>query len=479
MPNAEFTVQNTDGHTQTVTDEGLLDDMRTAGLNPQGFSADGLNVKFSDPVHGDFQVPVDHAIADKGWAVTGFKPTNADYSTVSPGLRASLSQLPDDLMKEAYLKGTYKGATIKGSGDDWYMHNPETNQWLALTNKPGLDLSDAASAGLEGLRMVGSVGGALLGSAAGPAGTIAGAGVGGALSRKLINMGTSALDPAFADVQNHRLGSEELMDLAKTGGLDSLAAALPFGIAKALPKGLASGALEKLISGPISSASQVGGKFLKAAGGATDYLGGILGKEPVANLAANFLPGVGDAVNAGYIPRAIERGMTWGGEKLGQAGLGENIFKLRNQARPIGDQITEALVGKGEMFGPRRLAPSDILGNASEEFAARFGGDTAKAGARGEGAGRFLSNVADLARSGENVATGAIQAGAKGVQGVGKVARGIGQGLDTLGSSTRALEYPVASRVASEELLEPYLNARKTYRQKMNDFQRSTMGDSI
>lgn len=478
MPNAEFTVQNADGHTQTMTDEGLLDDMRTAGLDPKGFSSDGLNVKFQD-ANGEFEAPIDSLMGDKGWAVTGFKPTNADYSTVSPGLRAALGQLPDDLMKEAYLKGTYKGATIKGAGDDWYMHNPETNQWLALTNKPGLDMSDAASAGLEGLRMVGSVGGALLGSGAGPVGTIAGAGVGGALSKKLINMGLSAYDPAYADVQNHRGGSEELMDLATTGGLDAAAAALPFGVGKMLPKGMATGALEKLVSGPLSSAAQVGGKVLKSAGGVADYLGGLLGKESVANVASNFLPGVGDAVSAGYIPRAIERGMTWGGEKLGQAGLGENIFKLRNTTKPIGDKITEALVGKGELFGPRRLAPSDILGNLSEEFAAKFGGDTAKAGARGESTGRFLSNVADLARSGENVATRGVQSAAKGVQGVGKLTRGVGQGLDTLGSSTRAIEYPAAARMASEELLEPYLNSRKTYRHKMSDFQRSTMGDSI
>ncbi len=504
--NVEFTVQNADGHQQTMTDTALLDDMRTAGLNPMGFSADGLNVKFNDPTHGEFEVPIDAALGDKGWAVTGFKPINADYGAVSPKLRAALSQLPDDLMKEAYLKGTYKDATIKGSGDDWYMHNPDTNQWVALTNAPGLDLSDAAAAGLEGLRMVGTLGGALAGSAVAPgAGTAVGAGFGGAMGNALVKYGLAAFDPQFKEVL-HEMPSEELLvDSLKAGGMDALATALPFGIAKVLPKSMAGNALKTFLSGPVSSAAQGGGKLLGAAGDVAGFGGKVLANPTVAGLVSNTLPVVGPIQNAGFGVRILEKGLEKLGNNLGSrvipeaAQLGEGAFgpkqiiqgtlgpqktsffqrlaKLRNPTKALGDQLTEGLVGK-DLYA-QKYGAGDFLGNLGEEVANTFGKNAEVAGKVGEKGGKLLQSAGDLARAFDQVTTGAVQAGGHTLSGLGRGTAALGRGVEAIGKGTRAIEYPVASRVASEELLEPLLQSKKTYRQRMREFQARGLGDTI
>lgn len=375
----QFAVGNDSGQAGKIDTPTLMNQMKQAGYNPTGMSADGMNITLDDGDGKPYAASVPKLLKGFGWNINSVTPQNVDYENVSPEMRAAVSTLPDDTMRQAYLEGSMKNRGIDkpqvvGSGRDWYVFNPGTSQYIALTNSPHFEAADLAEAGMKGARYVGSSLGGAAGFAVGGgtplgiAGAAAGAGLAGGGIDALERAALAAHDPAYSDVMDQNRGAIA-RDVAENAGIDAATGGLFAGApmaAEALAPGAGAavkGALENGVGSTaakyLGMGAEEGGKLARAGAGAVDN---PIGRE----LVASVLPGTSQMQSAAFMAQAPELAMKLGAQGLEGAG---NLARSGGEA--LGGMARRDLYSQARDFG---IPAQDALGIAREGAA---GGDTA------------------------------------------------------------------------------------------------------
>ncbi len=476
MSSLDFSVENQQGQSAVVDDDHVLSQLKGMGYPVAGVSADGQHITFQDPQKGQYQVKTQDALKEMGWTVKGAMPSNPDYENIQHEMRLGIESLPkDDDMRKAYIeaklrRGGIADPQLVGNGSDWHVFNPQTSQWIALTNKPGFDTSDLVEAGAGLPHFLGSAlggtAGGTLGSLGGPVGSVAGAaggaGLGGGLGDTLEKYLVSKVDPDYKQVASQHMG-DMATDVLKTGGLD----AATFGGLKAL--GLASPALRTLISkGPVSSGLKGLGAATEGAGFLAGRPAGMLASSPAASeMAANFVPGLGDALNGAEMARlpgaglrAIPRALNWLGSNevvsplfgeegaAGLRGLAEEVGSSRagSATQEAVEGISKALGGSGPNSTVQQAR--NVGGNLFEKAAHGLGYPEAAAGAgkAGEAFGGALGHLENVGTGVTRMGSGLFRAGLRGVQGAGRGLEGAGGLLRNAATIAQPLEVPALTR---------------------------------
>jgi hypothetical protein len=476
MSSLDFHVENQQGQSAVVDDDHVLAQLKGMGYPVAGVSADGMHITFQDPQQGQYQVKTSDTLKEMGWNVKGTLPSNPDYENIQHDYRLGLESLPaDEDMRKAYLEAKLKRSGIEdpqlvGNGSDWHVFNPQTSQWIALTNKPGIDVSDLAEVGAAAPHFLGSAlggtAGGVLGAAAGPLGSVAGAaggaGLGGGMGDALGRYLLSRADPEYRQVASQHFG-EVAGDVAKTAALD----AATFGGLKAL--GIASPALRTLIAkGPISTGLKGLGSAAEGAGFLTGRPAGMLARAPAASeVASNFVPGLGDAINLGYLARvpggatrSLPKALNWLGSNevtaplfgdQGAAGL-RGMAEELSRARP-GSAINQGVEDVSRAFGATGPSSNvqqsrNVMGNIFEKGARGLGYPEAAGGAgrAGEILGRAAGHLEDVGQGVSRMGSGLFRAGLRGVQGAGRGLEGGGGLLRNAATIAQPLEVPALTR---------------------------------
>ncbi len=311
----DFDIANKDGKSGTVSANYIMGQVKQAGMNPQGMSADGMSMTLQDS-KGSYEIPTTKAIENLGWQVQKMTPQNADYSAVQPAWRAAVHGLPNDKMRAAYIKGSledlgHKDPKVIGSGRDWYGWDPESNRYVALTNSPDWGAGDLAEGGMDAARAVGAgLGGATgalggLGVASIP-GAIGGAAAGGAGVDLAERGALAAFDPRYRQVAGDSM-HDMAMDVGKNAALDGVtqgaAKAIPLA-AKAVSPAIG-GALGKFMdNGAMSSAARGAGHVADKVGGAVNAAGKWMDGSVGHDFVGGLLPGGAEAQTAQFVAKA-------------------------------------------------------------------------------------------------------------------------------------------------------------------------------
>lgn len=523
----EYTIEGADGP-ETMTANDLAQAFAAQGYQNPSLSQDGQTLTLVDPQGGQADVNIAEYLASKG-KVTGMKPADGmvNYDLVDNGARRGIAALGnhEDLKKlylQAHLRDQGMGdAKVVGSGDDYYFFDPKSGKYHALTNKPGLDLTDANEFGVDALEntlgiggsLAGGISGGALGSAAGPLGTIAGgaagSAAGGSLGRGLFDAGAAVLDPNLRKL----IGSEEFQTgRAKQAGFDALGGGLAGGVGAIAPKLLSSGIASGAAKGAGSTAEGVGGVV---AGGAKYLNSDAMIPKLVRAGAENFVPGTGQlqipallarsgelvpggmkagnrAANALYrnsFP-ASEEGFAKAAQSFGDAGFSSPLVRAGETLTPYQEtlaKVAEGTASRGFSVAPRASRADKLAAFMARDKAAtqvlresgvRDSINTLARGGRVEGAAKGVAEAAELASKGGR-AIDAINAGAvKGTIGaVGGVGRGVqaaGRGLKNAGTVAAPLEnrtlinqaLPWASE-ESQSLWQKMTRKPKSYRERL------------
>lgn len=425
-----------DGSTDTWDERHLATQLQQAGFPVMGFSADGTSIAIADAKGNSQPVPVETILAKFGVGLQGMSPQSVDYSTVHPGWRGAISAANfDDDMKKAYLESKVKrewgidAPKVMGQGSDWHLfHN---GQWRALTNKPGMDMSDVADYGSTGLNMLGSaLGGAAGTAAAGPVGTIGGAGLGAAGTSALQKAAVAALDPDARAVMGDNFGSQA-WDVAKEGALGGVAGGLPL-----LGKGMTLGPLSGVARGASNIAQATGDVIGKGAGW-------LAGKEAAPSLARglgiNAIPGAGSAQALGWLaqlPAGIARGA---GKLFGNASktLGaEEAAAGLTRPRTLGSLVERGAAElRGTTSAANNITARDILGNAGEALGKKIYNPLSAAEEGLSYGAPYAQNMAARQGLGET-----INSGIKSAQKLGNLGERTGSLLETAAKGGKSLE---------------------------------------
>lgn len=514
-PKLEFTIEGANGEPQTLNDQDIMQQLQEAGYNPQNISPDGSIVTLQD-AQGRYNVKLSDALSEHGSKVTGSMPMNADTQNVQPGWRAAIQYLPDDADKQAYIRGQMANlgkndAQIMGSGRDWFVFNPDTSQWVAVTNSPEWDMSDLVEAGMVGARGLGSaVGAGLAGAGTMGLGAMGGAAAGGA-GVDLAGRGImAAMDPTFRQVAGKNLGGQAL-DVGLGAAMDAGTVGL-LGGARALMPGLAKAA-------PVSAAMKGTGAALEGAGVVSNLVGKGLRSDAGRELGQMFIPAADTLGTAGYLAQApsyltrgIPRAMGWLGEKqFLQESAPEAARWLRNASmgllkRASNPRMAEEMAAR--VGGPKvvpQATTKDVTRNLAEEgmkaFEKRFGSSGASdlldagsnayhnalasgaseaearmaagraidsisqgasqrmsaAGTAGETIGRAMEGLEEAGKGAVGAARGIVGGVGAGFQGAGAAARTGGAAMRNAGTVLSPLEQTLGARTLAEEQLRPRL----------------------
>lgn len=340
----EFQIEG-QGGSGRVDANYVVSQLQQAGYNPQGMSADGMTLTLQD-AQGPYQVKTTDALKNLGWNVMSMQPGNADYDNVQMGWRAAVNKLPDDDTRRAYIEGQMRKAgveqpTVAGNGRDWFVFNPASSQWIAVTNRPDWDVSDAVEAGLEAPRAIasalGGAAGAVLGGglgslATGAAGAAAGGGGMDFLQRSALAHGYPGLfegDDVYRQVVGQNLGATA----ADMGGRMALDAGTQ-GLFQGLPKlvGSFSPKIQQVTEAltelsPVSRASQATGAGMQLTGGGVAGLAKVVDNPMGRDLAGLVLPISGDLSAGGFIAQGPA--YLTGAAVKGMGSAGESEFMRR------------------------------------------------------------------------------------------------------------------------------------------------------
>ncbi len=359
----------------TLADGSTVDDQYVAqlaaqhlGMPVQGVTPDGSGLQLQN---GQV-VPIMQALQQMGAQVQSFKPLQADYSQAQPMLRAALATLPDDFRRKQYLQHHMQSLgmaqpMIEGSGDDWFVYNPEAQTWMGATNAPGLDKTDAAGALISGTKMAGAIGGSMLGAAAGPAGMIGGAAAGGAGVNALQKAGFEMFDPSYADTRSQMGEGEVLGDIGKGAAVDAVSTGVPM-VGGAL-LGRALGAGGQVAMAPLSRAAQIGGSMAEGAGQVGNRIAQAVDNPLGRDVVAAMMPGASQLQMLGLgaqLPAMAVRGGVRAAGHVGDSAIGRAA---------LGEEAAQGLSN----FSNRLLHPGSTRGAISE-----------LGGAAGRGIGRRL-----------------------------------------------------------------------------------------
>lgn len=376
MPESDlqFEIKTSGGEEAKTTSGQIMADLRGAGYNPTGMSADGTTLTLDDnDGSGPYQVPTLEAIREFGHQVQGIKPLSPNESGVNFQWRYAIGELDDEDAKKAFLESKIRRQTgeaqpkIVGSGRDWFYFNPASLQWTALTNKSSWDLSDLGEAAPEIVKGVASGAGGILGAAGGAAagaptvvgavpgailGGAGGAAAGGAAANAALK-GLAAIDPDFRAATTMKtqlmdVGREAMID-AGFGGLFPAAGA----VAPKLGAALARGVVSPVGRGVSAMAAETGG----LAGGTAR----MIRTSPFAEETAQYsAPVLGDISLGGLIMQAPEAAATYGAKGLGR--LGEAAWPEKY----LGERLGGTVKGKARAAAEELLAGQPVVSRAAD-----------------------------------------------------------------------------------------------------------------
>ncbi len=387
----KFHVSN--GDTEGYADEHqLVQDLRQVGYQPLGVSSDGMTITIQGSDGQPTEVNTKDVLQKMGWEIKGYQPLDVDHEHVSPELRYIIESpgiRDDDHAKEAVITSRLQRMGIKepqivGSGSDWFVFNPSTSQYIALTNKPGMDMGDLGEIGARAPGFIGNAIGAVLGTPAdvvsGPAGTIAGAAGGGFLGNRLADAGAAALEPSYMGAIRGRGIGENLKTVGSELGTDALAGIGGYGLGKLGSAGaglVRQGLASRFLQGAGRSA-ELGGEAVQ---GAADFLGKGLPREfGTAMLDPTNTTLYGELAQ---LPQSAVRGAAKGIGSLGETNLARSMAP--EQAAKMRDMSARLLT--------RRPTPGNQTLGA--DFAGALGRTTAPA--EGPiGAEEVLKNMGDM-----------------------------------------------------------------------------------
>lgn len=461
-----FNVRHSEGQEGQIDEHDIVNQLRQAGYQPTGISGDGMQLHLVGS-NGEYKIDTDKVLKNLGWEVTGFQPQGANLDHVDMGLRFLIESpgiRDDDHAKRAVIESKLsrmipegqQPPKVVGSGSDWYAFDPNQNKWFALTNKPGMDLSDISQVGTHALGMLGSGVGMALGAPAGIPGMMAGSVGGGALGNMVTNIGSSLADDSFDQALEGRGLGENLKSAGVNAFGDALAGGLGGIIGKAAPSLMSSGLASRGLRGGGRMAEELGrtmegaGKFMSE--GLPKEFGQILADPTGISLYSQLAQLPRDAVAAA--PKA----MGWAGQQLKGVAPGA-AQKLEDiSARLLRKQIVDNPKTMGAKFnelygtGMKREQPAmatDVMGNLADYLkeTGRPGAGFARATGRGV---ENLGRVGDVGMKG----VGAVYTGAtKGIQYGGAGLRSAGRGARSLGEGLQGIETPMVLKGASEELM--------------------------
>lgn len=506
-PRLIFDVADQSGQTGKVDEQYVAKTLAGAGHAVKGLTPDGARVILADQ-GGDYEVDVRSLLGELGWQVQAVKPLQADYDNVQSSWRAAVSQLTNDDERHQYLTSqmTQLGMAspvIEGAGDDWYVHNPGSGDWVALTNKSGFDTSDilpgVMGAGHLAGAIAGGAGAGALGLPSGPgalAAAAAGAAGGGALAEAGMRGVHALLDPQFRAVAGQNLGNQA-KDIALSAAGDALA---PVGGAAlgALARRAGGAGLARFVGAPVTRTAAPVGRVTARAG------------ETASDLGRAFSTPMGKTVGAGLMfPEASLGGflaqVPSGGLRIGanaMRGLGQQMMKL-NATKGLGKNLrwgaghiskapsTAAMFGRAANLAaaPFRGGPAHAGRLGSYYAEARMAGLPADEARRamlrrgiagyaqpgrstaydvGSAFGRAAGNLEGLGRAVDKVTSGIAGATASGVNRTGQVMQGVGKAMDRYAPKLEPLERGIYGRGFAEGAVadplrdifdDPYLGA--------------------
>lgn len=379
----EFEAQTQDGDTIKTDLNGVLQALQMDGVNVANVSRDGMFAFMQNPQTGAMeQRSLPDLLVSNGYNIQRVIPQNANSEFVDPSLRFLVERLGSDTQRQAFLqqemanRGLMNG-TVVGGGSDWFVFDPTQNTYYALTNKKGMDLTDAAEVVPDVLSGVGAtVGGALAGTAGGaasggiaaiPAMAAGAAAGGGAVEAGLQGLGM-AMNPAFQNVQTlggaaAEVGKEALFNapFGALGGAGRWAA-------KVLPtaeegwKQAALGGIKTagdfLGAGGLSKTARGVGSITQTVGQGTANIAGAIADSPLAvSIGTGLTPGLQGAQLLGFGAQVPK----WAAEGIGRAPrwIGEKISKL---GQKMGSEEVEAAGWQTMLAGDRLLQPSPRSG---------------------------------------------------------------------------------------------------------------------
>ncbi len=502
-----------EGNTQNVSTKDIENDLAAGGYQLAGRSEDGSNIVVEiDGQKYDTNL-ADFVNAQYG-KINAVKPDEGmiDYDGLNLGWRTGIDSLPnDDNYKRSFLEGKLKNVAgvedpkLVGSGDDWYYFNPQLGKYQALTNKPGLDMSDAFGFLPTAAKALGSgIGmgmGATAGAAAGGIGAVPGGAFGAAAGSQVASAGITGIgalaDPEFRDSIKKNFGNEESManilrqkavEVPLDAALGGLAQKIP-GIKNYLEKGLVS-----RFGKGVGTGAEIGGSALnKAAKLADNPIGGsiVSGFGPAGQVSA--------AGVVGELPEMAIKGMTGGGAKLankvgdyasarawdlgtqratkpvaktwdkiaeGSASVRDFLtgpMRKRQAASPIDTTIENVASKLGGAPAANSAGARDILGNLAEEGMKRARDPLSKVGVNvteravknaarfGEMSGAGVENLAKLGRGLQAPIDAASRGAIKGARGLGAATEAAGTGLRRASTLAGPLEGKFATKYGIEE----------------------------
>lgn len=402
----DYTVKGPDGSEGIVDSEYVADQLRAQGENVTAVSPDGRMLTMVDNT-GEFQIPVDQALSLNGFQVQQAIPSNADYSMANPEFRAAVSLLPNDGSKEMFLKDVYRGRGIQdpqimGNGRDWFVYDPESENFYGVTNNPDWDRTDITEGLAEIPGVIGQAAGAIGGIPGGIPGIAAGAAAGGMAARGLTRGAVAGMDELANDGSFGRALMSDPTALAKTmgaeAGLDAGAAA----IGPVLGKTVGPAAKRVMETGPVSQVAKGLGWAGENIGRGISKSAQFVDESPLAKEISSFaIPGAGDAVGLGFVgqlPGMTLRGGTNAMGKLGRsklmqryapgagnkmASLSDDLLRPRSTPTNTSTAMTEgaeqmASAMRGEAYErPIAGTSESILGNLGEKLGSMAGNSKA------------------------------------------------------------------------------------------------------
>jgi hypothetical protein len=511
----DFEIMDKEGNTHPTDVNTLMGQLQSAGYNPKATTPDGMNVIMTDD-EGDYTLPMDQVLQNVGFKLAGAKPQDADESGINAMWRYGVESLPeDDDVRKAFItsklskEAGVQNPQVQGKGSDWYYFNPEQRKWMALTSGEGMTTATLAGLAPTALKAIGAAvggaggavaGGGLASAATGAAGAVLG-GRGGHYLNKVISSGLDPdigrLESEYADKKHGKGTLNHLAGDMKDNWGDMALDGATGGLAGAVPKLFAKGA--------ISQATRGTGAALKTAGnvtqGAANVVDNQLGRAIIrAPITGGLEAGAFAAQAPGYIvtkgTELLNRGAKWLGNKTGgkwggkTAQFTDDLMQPRGPADEIVSAAEKTAEGiakvnkpkpKVQMIGAEEVRPKatarDIMGNLGEKIGFKlnpkgflkegnaYTDDAAKVlaegkraqnsmagGKTGEAVGKTVDDIRKAGKGIEDTLDYATKKALGGIRNTGKVASGVGRGMQTLGTLTNPWENRILARQGLDQV---------------------------